>query len=467
MSFRSSASAKTSLRVLLTFLALVLPCLGPASAWAKKRVVVTHFDGKGDAAQKAVSDVVARDATVVSDATWKKAQKKLRVSGTSAPAVAKAAAEVQADGVVEGAVSRTGVEWGLTLTLFDGHTGQITDTLSIPLRSYKMDADARAAIARDLPPALAKLGAEPTVEVTAPEPAPAPSAPVDSERPPLAEAPPPVKTGGSDDQPETTVSAAGEGRYTRDLAADLEVGMGVLVRNLSFTYAPDLSVNQRPNGYSGSAVPSVLVSADVYPFAFGGSGGALAGLGFGGYFEKVLAIKSKLGTTEYDTSEMRFGGGLRWRFNFGSSATGPSLKLLVGYDRHQFSIDRGAMDLGFADTTYSIVDAGAAGRIPLGTPKVALVLAARYLQVLDAGEISTTNFYGSGSALGVDADLALEWTFLGRAVLRVGGRYQRFAFSFDGNGRLSNNRDGNPATQDVGGATDQYYGGYLTVGYVF
>ena len=43
----------------------------------------------------------------------------------------------------------------------------------------------------------------------------------------------------------------------------------------------------------------------------------------------------------------------------------------------------------------------------------------------------------------------------------------RIGFTFKGTGELSNNRDGDPSTRDVSGASDAYYGGALTGVYLF
>src|SRR5215813_2531512 len=159
MTSRSSASRKISFVLLLLF------CAGAAAA--KKRVVVSTFDGKGAYAQAEAQKVVAKSATVLSDATWKRAMKKAKLkSATDSASIAKVAGSLQADGVVFGSVIRTGAQWGLTITVVDGKSGEVSDTLSIPLRSYKMDGEARKAIAAQLGPAIAKLGNEPAVEIT-------------------------------------------------------------------------------------------------------------------------------------------------------------------------------------------------------------------------------------------------------------------------------------------------------------
>jgi hypothetical protein len=241
--------------------------------------------------------------------------------------------------------------------------------------------------------------------------------------------------------------------------------MAAGVRNLSFTYADDLSPAQRPNGYKGSLVPSILVTGELYPLALGGGRGLLAGLGVGFVFDRVLSIKSKLGMTEYDTAQMRYGGGLRWRINLGDKPTSPTVKLIAGINRLHFTIAHGTDSIDLPDVAYTYIDAGGAVRVPLGTPMVALYADVRYLQVLDSGEISEIKAYGGGSVLGLDAEAGLALTFA-RFAVKVGAHYERIAFSFDGTGALTE-RDGNIRNQDVGGALDQYFSGYVTAGYLF
>jgi hypothetical protein len=40
-------------------------------------------------------------------------------------------------------------------------------------------------------------------------------------------------------------------------------------------------------------------------------------------------------------------------------------------------------------------------------------------------------------------------------------------FAFTGTGQMSNNRDGDPMTKDVGGAADRYIGGAITLGVMY
>ena len=46
--------------------------------------------------------------------------------------------------------------------------------------------------------------------------------------------------------------------------------------------------------------------------------------------------------------------------------------------------------------------------------------------------------------------------------LKLDAKFMQFGYNFTGTGSQSNNRDGNPMTKDVGGATDRYIGGAAT-----
>ena len=57
----------------LVSLLVVALCVAPSPAWAKKRIVVTRLAGSTDTVQRALTDIVARDAIVLSDAVWRAA----------------------------------------------------------------------------------------------------------------------------------------------------------------------------------------------------------------------------------------------------------------------------------------------------------------------------------------------------------------------------------------------------------
>lgn len=461
MNLRSIGSRRPELLVVILIALSV--CAG-GSAWAKRRIAVAEFAGKGDSAQRAVSALVQREATLVGPSAVKRAQQRLKLTVLTKPNLLKLATDLGVDAIVTGKVDGGARGYELGIAVIDGRTGAVVTTLAVALRSPQLDAAAKKELAEQLVPALDNVGAEPE-----PMPVAEPQVEIDPERAPSATAAPaapvaPVAPPAVEPAPAEPADRAD--RYSRYAAIDVEIGVSAVVRNLDFNAAPDLRVEQRPNTYSGQPVASLLFGGELYPFAFGGKTGLLSGLGLGVVFDKVLVIKSRLGTTEYDTAQTRWGANLRWRLNFGGPSA-PSVKVLAGVSRLTFAIDRGSADLGMPDVAYTNLEFGAAGRVPIGWPNLALFADLRYLAVLDTGEISTKEFYGSGSTLGLAVEGGIELILLRRFVVRAGIRYQRYAFDFDGTGVQSNNLDGNPANQDVGGAVDDYLSGFLTAGYLF
>jgi opacity protein-like surface antigen len=201
--------------------------------------------------------------------------------------------------------------------------------------------------------------------------------------------------------------------------------------------------------------------------AFGNPSGALAGLGVTFVFDRVFVLDSKYGDKTYSTTQQRLGAGLRYRLPLGNRPTLPTLHVGVGYNKISFLIDRGGDVVPLPDSDYTYIDPGLGVRYPLGTPRLALLADARYMLVLSDGDFSNAANYGTSTVAGIDVDAGLEFRLMPRLPIHAGFRYTRIAYTINGDGDLSNNLDGNPNTQDVGGALDVYLGGYVTAGYIF
>ncbi len=52
-------------------------------------------------------------------------------------------------------------------------------------------------------------------------------------------------------------------------------------------------------------------------------------------------------------------------------------------------------------------------------------------------------------------------------LLRLRGSYTQIGYDFVGNGEQSNNRDGDPASQDVGGAKDVWIGATAALAVIY
>src|SRR5215471_4156436 len=125
MTSRLNGSRRISLLLGIAILLVGAPAL------AKKRVVITKFEGKGEYAQRAATAAIAKDSTVVSDGAWRRALRHLhsKTAGKTPEGIARAAAEVQADAIVQGAVTgHHGGIYTLTMTIIDGKSGQVSDS---------------------------------------------------------------------------------------------------------------------------------------------------------------------------------------------------------------------------------------------------------------------------------------------------------------------------------------------------
>ena len=79
--------------------------------------------------------------------------------------------------------------------------------------------------------------------------------------------------------------------------------------------------------------------------------------------------------------------------------------------------------------------------------------------------MSAASNYGGASVRGVDLDAGVEIRVTPRVAVKIGARWLRMGFAFDGSGQKTA-RDANP-DQDVAGAVDEYLGGYTTASWLF
>lgn len=278
--------------------------------------------------------------------------------------------------------------------------------------------------------------------------------------------------GDSDADVERDAEDAAAPRTPRERPLTFLAGLSVAQRTLAFTVAEGLE--NAPLGYDGSPVPGAFLRGALYPGAFGDGRGFVSNLGVSFLFDQVLKINSAVQNPNTDmteiipTKQQRWSVGLNYRMNFGDQETSPQLVLGVGYGKTKFLLDKGAVSEGLIvdvpNVAYTLVDPGA--RFRIGVVDNAFFYAeGRFLLVLDTGEMQTPEQYGTARVIGVDADGGLEYVIGDRYLVRAGAHLQYFGYTFQGNGTL-NDRNGDGEI-DVGGAADQYLGGYLLGGFTF
>jgi TolB-like protein len=280
-----------------------------------------------------------------------------------------------------------------------------------------------------------------------------------------------VGKGGDDDEEIEEVSTIKQpGHNAAHDAIRVDMGVSVLQRTLTFN---SRSFEQAPKGYKNGAVPGGRLEAELYPLAFSNPNSAAAGLGIGGEFDQTFALNLQSTAqpgTKFAATERHYSIGIRYRIAFGSKATSPSLTIGAGYARHTFTVNRQALMMGnvidLPDVDYKGYDPGILFRIPLGS-SVALLFGGRALLVTGTGPIQTPAQYGQAKVTAGSGMFGLDFVFGNRYTLRLAAEASQMGFAFTGGAEMTNNRDGDPGTKDVGGAADRYIGGAATFGVVY
>ena len=270
-----------------------------------------------------------------------------------------------------------------------------------------------------------------------------------------------------DDDDGDRVDLAGRSRGIPPSAIRLSAGVTFIGRDFAFAN----SRTELPS-YKGVPTPAGLIEAELYPLALAG-GGPMRRLGLGLVLERVITMHTEDNDApglEIPTRRQRLEFDVRYRHQLGDRATRTAFTGRAGYGNHLFAIDDydpdrdGNTNRKLPNVSYRYALLGAGVRVPIVRTLCATYVDAAYLLVLDTGEIGKATSFGGGFVGGLDAELGLDIRPTRSLTLRIGGRYTRFFYDFDNSGRLADqNNDGK---QDVGGALDQYFGGFVSLGYL-
>jgi hypothetical protein len=497
-SSRSSASVidRPAWRVLLALLIALGALAAPASAEARKRIVVLEIKGPGgEGIARQLDALVERRHTTVTSDRFARTARELRAAQPTDENIARVARDLAIDGVVVGEILERDDSYRLTVQLREGRTGKFVQTIAVRLEEPELSRAAARQIWRMLMPAIDNLPPVAIVEVDrggaaggggrAGQRTPPPPDDLDVAAPPEPQpdrAPEPEPQPDRAPQPEPRHGEDAENplapRSAEPLPApappsepglspvELYAGLSVTSRALSFTYEPNIS--DPPQGYAGAVVPSALLRAELYPLAFAGDD-ALSGLGVTVLVDHVLRIDSEVRhqgvSTSLPTSQSRLSAGLAYRLALGDRDGGLTLKGSLQYSRLAFHIDRtpSPIDIDVPNVAYAYLDPGLWAGYDLG--KIGIFGELRTMLVLSTGEIQQIDHYGTARVLGLDLDVGIDYEFADNLHARGGFRYTGISHAFSGDGQLTDR--GGPAAIDVVGAHDRYAGGYVQVGYTF
>ena len=280
-------------------------------------------------------------------------------------------------------------------------------------------------------------------------------------------------------------------------------------KNFVYRYTPALKSCPR---YAPSVTGGVRVDLTGFPLA-GVRYNGLRGLGIGITFDYMFwppSMTAGANPRSLDTREFRLEGGLRYHWNVANKRSLPSILVSVQYGLHSFAVAKeqktysyvddigstqtaaGIDDHGLPDILYQYVTIGLGGRIPYFTTEklyFGLLINFNFHAMLSFGELGTTfadtstvtSLYGSGgygpaTGYGFRAGFTpLELIPWKGITVRLSGFYEMFTTAFTLGSNANNNVSlppvdrvpANAARHIAQGATDQYFGGIIQIGYQY
>ena len=119
------------------------------------------------------------------------------------------------------------------------------------------------------------------------------------------------------------------------------------------------------------------------------------------------------------------------------------------------------------NVAYKIIEPEAFFIYP-ASPKMNLSVNAGFLAITNTGDIQKTTQYGPATVSGFELGAGVDYNVTKNIFVRGEGLLQTIGFTFKGDPMSkANTRDNDPATQEVLGARDTYFGGAVTLGYIY
>jgi hypothetical protein len=254
-------------------------------------------------------------------------------------------------------------------------------------------------------------------------------------------------------------------------ALRVDAGGAVAQRQLAWDIRTGLTqVPPRVVTYAASG----RVDGEVYPLALAGDrSSALAGLGLAAAYDRAVGLSIKIPNQNIRAPirQSHYAIGARYRLALGEGG-GSSASFGLDYARRQYVADRsnlGAATLDTPDFDYAAVSPSAALRVPV-IDSVAAFASADGLVVFDAGGVAHNASYGPATVYGYEGAAGADIAITRQIGVRVALEFSQILFKFTPRAMtptLANNRDGDPSTQDIMGATDRSIGGTVTLGITY
>ena len=192
-----------------------------------------------------------------------------------------------------------------------------------------------------------------------------------------------------------------------------------------------------PQNYAGVPHKGLEINALVYPFPLKKMDGDLSGIGFSFGIAhsagSVVTFDDGATVAEYNINQSAFDLGVHYRYPLADLV---SIDGHVNYGRNAYTISDAPTTFEVPDTEYSYLGAGV--KLDLNIADRASVgFGAKYMYVLDVGDISSVNFYGPGRASGYGLDGSFVVPLPKSLYVQGALDYTHYSIEFDGVGQIT------------------------------
>ncbi len=248
---------------------------------------------------------------------------------------------------------------------------------------------------------------------------------------------------------------------------ELSLGGFVGERGMSFQQNPP-DFPATPPSYPSTGLDGLAMRGAVYPFPVNKNGWDLTGIGF--EFSLQQSLGASLGANDtvndtygqYSLNYTAWEGGIHYRYPLGSLVT---VDGSVNYGRSSYTLESDfPSTVQIPDTSYQYLSAGADIELNV-TERMRINFGGRWLYLLDTGDVSSEDWYGSGSAGGLQLHLGFKVPLGDLLYLRGQVEYMRVSMDFNGDGNLSTPEDDD--SLGVSNITDSSIGGNVQIGVAF
>jgi hypothetical protein len=409
----------------------LLPTLAVA---AKKRVVVLPFAGpSAGTARQGVAAALGRKATQIPPATFTSAAQKLGADVAAAEGIVTTCSKVRCDAVVKGTVKKNKRRYTVTVTVYNGGTGEVIGSRSATVRGPRKVGAAGSAIGAKCVAFVAqgkfvKAKAKPKPPPPKPEP---PVVARKTDDVPVFKPEPEVKhkrkkRKSDDDEEEEGVSKRATVGYPGLFNVSFAMGLSMRSCTVSGSDAA------KDTSYDGGIFPEFTLHADLYPMAFFLKNFA-RNIGLGIAYTRHLSISTKptadpnAATVDTTSQELLFD--LRVRWAFWDKPTTPVIRGFFGFGLRDFEL---GVNTVLASMKYRFLYVGLEGNVPLGTPYVALHAGFDVRPLLGVGDEALKVLGNRSGGLGYSFRGGVSGQVIFGIYYFLDVEYLRFGVNFDG-----------------------------------